>query len=753
MIHVPRPLEVPTALTGAAAETARASAEAYFTASKSLRRQTRYEFDQDVLKAIEANIWRLFKGNCAMCESPVEPSPHGAETRRANVNAGAVRRFRPGNEVRSQAPGERFDGYWWLAYEWDNLLLICDQCQRARLNLFPIEGPRASPGDRGEHLLTERPLLLDPCRDDPETYLSFDDKGRVRRRERNRRAEATITAFALNRPDLLAARGHVAKDVRAALTLLIMPAPRRPFTASPSDPAYALEVIKPMDASYVALRRAIVGRWLERHGAALDRLLRGVLEAFARTATGGIARTPERKPKKTTPRRTGAAKRATPTRTSPRLAATATTAAPDQAWYLRRVEVRNFRALAALSVDIPPGTTNRTGWQMLLGENGAGKSSLLEAVALALMDSRRLTDLGVKGRTLLRRLSTGKSVASGHVRLFWRDRETTWTMRFTKSRIAFEGEAPPRSLVVRAYGATRRLPSGKVRVKAGTAAQRIENLLDPFVPVCDATEWLLALKGAAAFDSAALSLKDLFGLSRRARLRSARGRVVIRLDGVDIALDELSDGFQSVLVLAVDIMSAVHGQAHDLQHAVGIVLLDEIDAHLHPRWKMLIVDRLRRTFPGLQFIATTHEPLCVRGLGAGEVAVLQREEGRIRAVVGLPSPTGLRVDELLTSPYFGLYSTIDPENERDFRRYYALLGTSKPDRTEAEEQELGTLRERLGSIGGLGTTRREQLINEVIDRDIAKEPRLTETADALKPETRARVLRLWRALPSEPETA
>ena len=222
----------------------------------------------------------------------------------------------------------------------------------------------------------------------------------------------------------------------------------------------------------------------------------------------------------------------------------------------------------------------------------------------------------------------------------------------------------------------------------------------------------------------------------------------LRLSGVDVTLDELSAGYQSVVVLAVDIMAGVFGQARDLRFASGIVLIDELDAHLHPRWKMQIVSSLRRTFPGLQFIATTHEPLCLRGLKTGEIAVMRRENRTVKVIGDVPSPEGLRVDQLLTSPLFGLHSTVDPAADRDFQRYYQLLG--KTVLTNEEERERQELSRRLTEAGILGTpvvghTRRDQLIYDAVDRYLAKEPLLSaDERTQFREETKQKVASIWQ---------
>ena len=74
-------------------------------------------------------------------------------------------------------------------------------------------------------------------------------------------------------------------------------------------------------------------------------------------------------------------------------------------------------------------------------------------------------------------------------------------------------------------------------------------------------------------------------------------------------LIEESDGYLSVLTMVIDILAGLPFSMLDKTNATGIVLLDEIDAHLHPSWKMTIVSDLRSSFPSIKFIATTHEPL------------------------------------------------------------------------------------------------------------------------------------------------
>jgi hypothetical protein len=194
-----------------------------------------------------------------------------------------------------------------------------------------------------------------------------------------------------------------------------------------------------------------------------------------------------------------------------------------------------------------------------------------------------------------------------------------------------------------------------------------------------------------------------------------------------------------------------------LRHASGIVLLDEIDAHLHPRWKMRIVESLRATFSSMQFIVTTHEPLCLRGVHEKEVVLLRREGDEVSYIDNLPSPSDLRVDQLLTSDLFGLHTALDPKIDADFDVYYRLL--AKGERlTTREQAKLTSLRKKLPPIRivqMLGDTKREQLVYEAVDQFLAnalvqksqsQADSLRADMDQMRDDVKRRIADIWQGV-------
>jgi hypothetical protein len=121
------------------------------------------------------------------------------------------------------------------------------------------------------------------------------------------------------------------------------------------------------------------------------------------------------------------------------------------------------------------------------------------------------------------------------------------------------------------------------------------------------------------------------------------------------------------------------------------VLIDEIDAHMHPRWQQTIVPKLSRSFPRIQFIATTHAPLIVAGLPVSQVIRFDRNpEGKVVRLRVEEDMTKGRTDQLLTSNLFGLDTTLDQTTQGVISEMQRLM--VKPARSRKEEKRLEQLR-------------------------------------------------------------
>jgi predicted ATPase len=96
-----------------------------------------------------------------------------------------------------------------------------------------------------------------------------------------------------------------------------------------------------------------------------------------------------------------------------------------------------------------------------------------------------------------------------------------------------------------------------------------------------------------------------------------------------LSLDQLSDGERSLLAIVADLvrrLSLANPVIEDPLQGAGVVLIDEIELHLHPTWQRTVVEKLRTTFPNVQFIATTHSPFVIQSLRPGELINLDPDE-------------------------------------------------------------------------------------------------------------------------------
>lgn len=155
---------------------------------------------------VKERLRQLQHDKCAFCESSF-----------AHVSYGDVEHFRP-KAAWIQEEGDELErpGYYWLAYEWENLFLSCQLCnQRFKRNLFPLVDPSKRARTHHDDLKQEEPLLIDPARDDPDEHLYFD---RERIRARTNKGATTIRVLGLDRPELNKMRRERYAELRRDLT-------------------------------------------------------------------------------------------------------------------------------------------------------------------------------------------------------------------------------------------------------------------------------------------------------------------------------------------------------------------------------------------------------------------------------------------------------------------------------------------------------------------------------------------------------
>lgn len=186
---------------------------------------------------------------------------------------------------------------------------------------------------------------------------------------------------------------------------------------------------------------------------------------------------------------------------------------------------------------------------------------------------------------------------------------------------------------------------------------------------------------------------------------NAEGRIFFDVDGEKVPTLALSDGYRSVLALSGDLvwrLIQAFPKSKDPLKEEGVVLIDELDIHLHPIWQRDIALKLQEQFPNLQFIVATHSPLIAAGAGPEALTLKLTMTNGKAAVEVAPDISAMNVDRMLQSPAFGLVSPYSPQTQIQIERYDALLSKrNKLSKAEkADFEQLSLFMETARPIGG-----------------------------------------------------
>lgn len=426
--------------------------------------------------------------------------------------------------------------------------------------------------------------------------------------------------------------------------------------------------------------------------------------------------------------------------------------------------LRCFREAQTLPLDDGHGRPAR--WTILLGENGTGKSTLLQCLAAMRPDPEHLrpprsteghinpmghpsledcanvgADDPSQGSLLTARLAFTPGLGQAPRHDFERvlDIPPSSAQRYVPvgATLTFDLGGDDLASCVVGYGPYRRPGNASL---SGELPDSVAGLFSLDVPLLNAEEWYLQRDYQAA--NPRLTEAD------RNRAREVRDRIeallIALLPGVTGLLPVVTDptngttrlhaktedgtvpiaslglGYQSTMAWVVDLaarMLAAWPYSDNPLHAPAVVLIDEIDLHLHPRWQRTLLHELTARFPNVQFVATAHSPLIVQAAPDANIVLLRRKEGRLTIERAPEAVRSWRVEQLLTSDLFDLPTTRPATADKLVARRDALLAKAKL--TAQDKKELATLRATLAQTSA-GESPLEMEAMELIRRAAAE---------------------------------
>lgn len=361
------------------------------------------------------------------------------------------------------------------------------------------------------------------------------------------------------------------------------------------------------------------------------------------------------------------------------------------ALYLSHIQFSNIRGFKNFSLSFDAGRRHRK-WTILIGDNGHGKTTILRAIALGLGDEVTSSELlALLPGQFIRMNKRGIYASSSKIILTLRDSDSKKSIIITTemkldehggvriSKDVSESSFKWSDIFICGYGSNRGI-GGRMHSQYAlrnsllTLFNDRAGLLEPESILRD-----FALMAAQRGKGAADPLKEmkgylwkLWGLNPNHALDISAEQVVIHGPWGGMQFHALGDGYRGTGSWLLDLMGncVKAGRWNSPQKLAGIVLLDEMDEHLHPKWQKTLVPTLRRLLPNIQFITTTHSPLAIVNTKPGELFATRLHNAVAELIPdSLPSPDGRGANELLLGEWFGLSSTLDSVSEKLLTRY------------------------------------------------------------------------------------
>jgi energy-coupling factor transporter ATP-binding protein EcfA2 len=374
------------------------------------------------------------------------------------------------------------------------------------------------------------------------------------------------------------------------------------------------------------------------------------------------------------------------------------------------VELRGIRGIHKLSLTFDAPKPDQGQWVVILGPNGVGKTTILRSLALALRSLKHpaIWPNGAFANPW-RRASTAteSTTADSSITITLGDGVEHRTQIRSGGPIVITQlpeQDSPRLFPLFAYGCRRGSALGGAAQKVNLnedGGPEIATLFDEGADLIQAETWLVALEGDTSkssrskviYDSVVGALSELLDL---VAVEVADQQVWVTERGHPrLPFKSLSDGYLTNAGWFLDLVARWIALAESSNQPIqtgflsqmrGLVLIDEIDLHLHPKWQIEIIARTRRLLPQMSFIVTTHNPLTLVGAKAEEIWILSTEDGNVKATCGVEAPMLLTGGQIYRR-YFGIEDIYPNGLGRALQRYSFLSGYALRDDIEQAELE------------------------------------------------------------------
>lgn len=387
---------------------------------------------------------------------------------------------------------------------------------------------------------------------------------------------------------------------------------------------------------------------------------------------------------------------------------------------IKKIVIENFRAIEHLDIDCSRNVN------AIIGDNGAGKSTVLEAIALLYSWlNARFTSAKGRGRNIRKEdVRHGSTYCYLYIKVEHKGMPAQWSLLKGDATDNIEKQTDLKQLdylvnhireyneneqyFFSVYGVNRNISSvsvhtslyGKKEKKPSPARNFLVNTnWKPFF------NWYYERENEEnrmkarfntqyhdeSLDAIRDCLKEVFPNYKNLRVEDRPTRFMIEKDGNDINFERLSDGEKCYITLVLDIARRLSMQngSNPIFDGEQVILIDELDLHLHPSWQLQVISNLEHKFPHCQFFVTSHSSLVLSSLGMDDQLVVLRDGVKLELS---DIPYGDNGDYILKR-FFGLDAVRNPEVQAEIDSVSFELSKEHPD-IEKIEYKLRMLKEK-----------------------------------------------------------
>ena len=352
-------------------------------------------------------------------------------------------------------------------------------------------------------------------------------------------------------------------------------------------------------------------------------------------------------------------------------------------------------------------------WSLIVGDNGQGKTTILRSLAVGLCDEEGASALLAELHGGI--LSHGKK--EGYIKVSLEGTESPSKSYTIEKVITLKGknesitqekclpdEEEPFAV---AYGSDRSI-TGTESYEEYSLVDSLYSLFNYKYQLQNAELGARRIKDHAPeiWENFQDILKDILMLLPEDRITLEPQGLYITSKWGKVSFNALSDGYRSFASVILDFLSwnMLKVEKFNLNNISGIFLIDEIEEHLHPRWQRDIIKTLANKFPNVQFICSTHTPICALGLndldGESQLIKVAYENGHSCLESFDPKKhfRGYRADQVLTSDLFGLSDTRNLTIEEKLETYRKIYLKPEEERDRHDNRKFKKIKNELEGL-------------------------------------------------------